>query len=204
MPNESPPPRRRSLALVDLAILAIFAALALGLAIVNDREFLQVLMNYRSMGGHWPGTPLWFDALELPSKRVQSNFAAFLIAFTPGIALATFRRPSALRHRPTMPGVLATAAASLAILVWIPDFIRRSFGIWPYLWAGPGPGFWYDMTWLHFEPYTSGAIVGVWAYLALGRRWIARDDWRDRLGRWLGWCWLGITAASSLFPILWG
>jgi len=54
------------------------------------------------------------------------------------------------------------------------------------------------------ETGVTGAIIGVWVYLALARAWRARNDWRDCLGRWLGWCWLGNIAFHPLAQLIWG
>src|SRR5437763_5166625 len=49
-------------------------------------------------------------------------------------------------------------------------------------------------------PYTtlfrSGiAVAACWIPLALGGRWAPDRGWLDRLGRGLGWCWIGLGSA---------
>lgn len=139
---------------------------------------------------------------------MQSDFAAFLAIMSLGIGAVTFRkRPSRHRGVPT-PGVAAMAAA-VSVMV-----IQSALGVGLIarrnLWAQQDFGGWVE--YLHgeeFSPATTGtaiagAILGTWSYLAVAGAYRARDDWRDWLGRWVGWAWLSQVGLHSLFAIIWG
>jgi hypothetical protein len=51
---------------------------------------------------------------------------------------------------------------------------------------------WYLRPLLETPIEVPASLLGVWGYLILARAWEAHDDWRDWLGRWLGWCWIGL------------
>jgi hypothetical protein len=138
---------------------------------------------------------------------VQSDFVAFLDVMTLGVALALFRRrPWRFPVLPS-PGLAATAAATAVILwskAWL--FLRLSdTSIWHgYVVVGAWSS--------HQAEFLPGAesvsiaagILGVWAYLGVAGAWKARDNWRDWLGRWLGWSWISAVVLRSFCFALWG
>jgi hypothetical protein len=210
--NEWPP----RLTWLDVVILALFFLAGIETAVLLDGEFLDRMGDFRA----WPNSPAhlpdWLAELELPAKRVEFDFLAFLSVMTVGLALATFRRPASWRPGwfPA-PGVAATAAASLSLmhqtierlcLVYHNQPGERSLGL---LWAVRANR-WSPLDWglgitlFQMEATATGAILGVWAYLLLARRWKAGPGWRDWLGRWVAWCWLLQVGFHVLATFLWG
>jgi hypothetical protein len=200
----------------DVVILAIFFVAGIGLALLVDREFLDHLADFRGGGnflGHLPG---WFEDLELPAKRIEFDFLAFLSLMTIGLAVATFRWPSSWRPGwfPA-PGVAATASASLALVHQAVERLCLVYHNQPgdrtleLLWASR-VNHWSPLDWglgitlIQMEATATGAILGIWAYLLLARRWKAGLDWRDWLGRCVGWCWLLQPGFHVVATMLWG
>jgi hypothetical protein len=200
----------------DSFILTVFTASAIVMAVLNDRAFFDLLPSLASRQAPWGGLPDWFADVELPAKRVQWDFLAFLSVVSVGVGLVILRGcRRGVRNGLPGPGVAAGITAALVVieqtlerlrlaaqdglLVW-PAFIRMRFAMprWnPPDW-NTGP-YWFEL-----EAAVTAAILGVWSYLVLARAWKARDDWRDWLGRWLAWCWLGQLPAHVLILILWG
>jgi hypothetical protein len=193
---------------LDGLILAVFLGAAIAAAAADDPRFLATMSFSASRRPAWDGLPAWAGALELPSKRAQSDFGAFLAVMTLGVGLVTFRRVPARRLGLPRPGVAATAAAAMALLAHTALFVARSS--YQYLWARVGlASLAGELHGPEFQPNAAGAevtgaILGIWAYLALAHGWRARDDWRDWLGRWLGWAWLSNIAFHALFVVVWG
>ena len=188
----------------------MFAVSGLVMAVLNDRVFFNLLPSLASHQAPWGGLPDWVADLELPAKRVQWDFLAFLSVVSLGVGLVIVRgRRSGVRNGLPGPGVAAGVTAALVVieqtlerlclaaqdglLVW-PAFIRTRDDMrkWnPDEW-NTGP-YWFEV-----EAAVTAAILGVWSYLVLARAWKPRDDWRDWLGRWLAWCWLGQLPAHVL------
>jgi hypothetical protein len=204
---------------LDGLILACFSTVGLYAALWIDREYMKHLPFFRTNVNTWTSPlPYWLEDLDLSAKRVQFDFLAFLTVLSPGVGLVTFRRRSSWQwgHLPG-PGLAASAAAAIAVIYKVLERVflvshqdpnSRSLDlIWP---IGRSEGFWSAMDWgwgialYQVETGVTGAIIGVWVYLTLARAWRARDDWRDCLGRWLGWCWLGNIAFHPLVQLIWG
>ncbi len=198
--------RHRPFTWLDGLILATFGILAVAAVVESHEGFLNLLSFIASRSEPWPGSPAWFLALEIPAKRVQCDFIAFLVVATFGIGLATFRRPGVIRLGfRAGPGVIATATA-LGILGYL---LVLSLALTAYrgeyfLWEVPLEMVSYSLGLMDYEADVTGGILGVWALLVVSGRWRARADWRDDLGRWLAWCWLGNVMLDVLFPLLWG
>jgi hypothetical protein len=212
--SQAPEPSRFSG--LDAFILAVFSGAGLLTAIENDRVFFDMLQSLASHQEPWPSLPGWVADLELPAKRVRWGFLAFLSIVSVGIGLSILRGTrQAIRNGLPGPGIAAGVAAAIAVieqtlericlaaqdglLAW-PAFVRTRFDMrkWsPYEW-NTGP-FWFEA-----ETAVTAAILGVWSYLILARAWKARDGWRDWLGRWLAWCWLGQIPAQVAIVLLWG
>jgi hypothetical protein len=166
------------------------------------------MVFHASRKAPWRDLPGWAKDLEMPSKRVQSDFAGFLAITSLGVGLVMFRRRPVGRRSLPMPGVAAAAAAFSVLLFKA----ARTLPLISYrgLWSQQSIAGWVEL--LHGPEYqasttgtaVAGAILGTWSYLALARAWRARDDWRDWLGRWLGWAWLSQIAFHPLFLIIWG
>ena len=209
----------RPLTWLDGLILACFSLAGLYGALLIDRQFMEHLPLFVTNTNPWISPlPDWIEDLDLPLKRIQFDFLAFLTVLSPGVGLVTLRRPFPWPWgRLPGPGVAATAATALAVpykvlerllLVYHQDQNGRSLDlIWPVSRSG---GYWSVMDWgwgialYQVETGVTGAIIGVWIYLALAQAWRARDDWRDCLGRWLGWCWVGNVAFDPLAQLIWG
>jgi hypothetical protein len=215
---------------LDALVLAGFAALAVVWAVYSDREFLELLSSFASKRLPWPNLPDWVQDLELPAKRIARDFATFLSVMSMGIALATFRRRQAwcLVGLPR-PGIAATTTAALVLIAretWIHGLVWQYLGVFHWI---PTPLSLFRESPSYSDPVvsrlisfrfslTSGyllqlletpievpaSILGVWGYLLLARAWKARDDWRDWLGRWLGWCWIGMVLFYVLAILTWG
>jgi hypothetical protein len=216
---------------LDGLVLAGFAALAVAWAVSADREFLDLVSSFASRRVPWPNLPEWVEDLELPAKRIARDFATFLSVMSVGIAVASFRRRASwcLVGLPR-PGIAATAAAALVLLArqaWIHGLVWYSLGGFPWIptplslfrlintaFFDPirfglnlrqfGQTSWYLMRLLEIRIEVPASILGVWGYLTLARAWKARDDWRDWLGRWLGWCWIGMVLFDVLAILTWG
>jgi hypothetical protein len=201
---------------LDGLVLILFFVVGLYAAVLIDAEFMENLW-YFDAGNPWAFLPDCVAALELPAKRVQFDFLAFLSVVTPGIGLVTFRRLASWRWGGFPgPGVAASATSALTELHQVAERIcllyynhpgYRKLGL---IWPPGGRIQWSPYDWGYASSLfqigsgVTGAILGVWAYLILARAWKARDDWRDFLGRWLAWCWLGEVAFSTLAPVIWG
>jgi hypothetical protein len=200
--------RKRPATWLDGLILAAYLAMGLGAAVLND------LVTTRDRGIYavsprpaWRGLPWWLQALQIPSKRVQGDFVAFLEVMSVGVALALFRRrPWRFPVLPA-PGLAATAAVAAVILLnraWF--FLRiREGGVW-HGYVLVGAWVYYQAEFLPGAESVSVAasIMGVWGYLALAGAWEVRDDWRDWLGRWVGWSWISAAGLRALCFTLWG
>jgi hypothetical protein len=192
---------------VDALILSAFAMLGFAAAIAIDGQFLKRLWAYSTHMSSWPGRPEWLRDLEFPCKRVHEDFRAFLAVASLGIALATFRRGWRFRRGLPSPGMAASACAGsivlfhlgrAAVLIGSRDLLDQP-AYWLQVGGFPARA---DRSWTPFSDVT-GAIAGVWSYLLLARQWRPRPGWRDALGRWLGWLWLGDVAIRAAFVALW-
>ncbi len=208
-----------SIGRLDWLILACFTTAGLYTLLLVDHEFLKHLPYFRTNVNPWISVlPGWLEDLDLPAKRIQFDFLAFLMVLSPGVGLVTVRRAAGLqRGRLPSPGVAAAVAAAIAViykalerllLIYNQDQNSKSFDlIWP---IGRRGEVWTPMDWgwgialYQVEAGVTGAIIGIWVYLALARAWKAREDWRDCLGRWLGWCWLGNIAFHPISQLIWG
>jgi hypothetical protein len=189
---------------LDGLVLAGFATLAVVWAVHSDRGFLELLSSFASKRVLWPGLPEWVQDLELPAKRIARDFVTFLSVMSVGIALASFRRRQTwcLVGLPR-PGIAATATTALMLMAretWIHGLVWQYLGVFHPI-ATP-----FAVLRFEFEApiEVPASILGVWGYLVLARAWRARDDWRDWLGRWLGWCWIGLVLFYVLAILTWG
>jgi hypothetical protein len=204
---------------LDGLILGAFATTGLCAAYSVDGEYLNHLYMFQaSRSRGFDGfLPEWFEDLELSAKRTQFDFLAFLTAISPGVALVILRRAAAWRwRRLPAPGIAAVAVTVLAlahkllerlVVVSRRDPLDNDPGLfwiarWGEFWSSTD--WWRGITLYQIESGVTGAIVGVWTYLVLARSWKPQDDWRDCLGRWLGWCWLGNLVFYPLAQAIWG
>lgn len=199
--------RERRFTWLEGLILAVFVVLALAVAVFHHLVTSGWRLTYYTGSSvPWPSLPWWFQALHGPAKRVQSDFVAFLGIVSIGVALVLFRRPPwRIPSLPTPGG--SAAAAAVATMLWgkVLILLRTSDGPRRVTRAIQGMG----ISEAEFLPnaesvQVAGAVMGVWVYLLLARAWKARDDWRDWLGRWLGWAWISAAALRALLFGLWG
>jgi hypothetical protein len=193
---------------LDALLLVGFAVLAIGVVLLEDREFFDRMAIFASGKAPWTNLPEWVSDLELPAKRIENDFAVFLIVMSLGVASVCFRRRAAWCFVGLpRPGVAATAATAIVLLAHelgaqIPYWYHRvSVGfvlkVVPTVWH-------LGLETSIVETEVTAAILGVWAYLLLARGWKARDDWRDWLGRWLAWCWVSTLPFHVLAIAIWG
>ncbi len=52
--------------------------------------------------------------------------------------------------------------------------------------------------WFNLPKWAGFAVAACWVTLALGNRFEAGGEWRDRLGFVLGGCWIGLGLLSLL------
>lgn len=203
---------------LDLLVLSLGALGGLAASLWLDRAFMENLRVFAIR--HRPiGTlPGWMEELQLPAWRILYDFVGFLCVVSLGLAVVTLR--VATRHRCWTwpgPGVAATFAAALGASHQIlerliafnhEDTLSRGFLFSPVGTTGsnwsPFDDWGLPLTPLYVEAGATAAITGVWAILFLARAWRPRPDWRDWLGRWLGWCWLLLPAFQVLSLLVWG
>src|SRR5205823_256298 len=93
------------------------------------------------------------------------------------------------------PGMAAACAAWVVIVthlagmaaVWLNDPQRPARPI-----AAPLRSFWYV-----YRLPVGPAVAAVWLALALGGRWRPERSWVDRLGRAIGWAWIGLALVAQ-------
>jgi hypothetical protein len=181
---------------LDGFILVVFAACGLVMAVLNDRVFFNLLPSLASHQAPWQSLPDWVADLELPAKRVQWDFRAFLSVVSMGLGLVIVRgRRCGFRNGLPGPGVAAGITAAAVVIEQTLERLRLAAQdgslVWPvwlrvrydgHVW---NPGQWNTGPyWYEVEAAVTAAILGVWSYLVLARAWKPRDDWRDWLGRW--------------------
>jgi hypothetical protein len=64
---------------LDGLLLLGFAVLAVGVALLEDREFCHYLRIFASQKAPWTNLPERVSDLELPAKRIEYDFTMFLI-----------------------------------------------------------------------------------------------------------------------------
>ena len=201
--------RPRPFGPVDVAILATFAAGALVSAATADANFRRSAPADRRDGltpEHIARRPDWLWSLEGPARRAVDDLQAFLVVATVGLGTASIRRPGLFNGRRWPgPGIMAGAVGSLVVAYSL------AIGL---LYFVPGtPGTLFSRIWRtrFFTTFlvlavqgVPSAILGAWTLSAISRRWRPRtDDWDDRLGRLLGWSWLGLYGYIILYPAIW-
>jgi hypothetical protein len=145
------------------------------------------------------------DSLTLRVKWVLRGVLQFgtpvLVLLAPGLGLAIhgsrrmFRRRS---HRGV--GVLtATIAGAMAVFYLVNEYaLRRLQPVLRGYGDNPLPGIWREIA-----DQISVSILALWIVLALGRRWHSEPHWRDRLGRALGYAWVGYWFLDGVLSPLW-
>lgn len=183
-------PNRAATACATVVVLT--AAIAVVLEV--DRQFLES-PTVAALPGHperWPVSLRWLAA---PSQRAASALGAGLVVLTLGLGLATIRGPFVPPgHRWPGRGRAAIVAATLGIAygaAWVASEALADPGSTSIGWANPHL---LADSLRNCAGRAQGPVLGAWALLAIAGRWRSREDWPGRLGRLVGWGWLGLAA----------
>ena len=57
---------------------------------------------------------------------------------------------------------------------------------------------WWTFTWFALPRVAGYSVALTWLVLILSGRWAADRGWLDRLGRFLGLCWIGLAFLTVL------
>ena len=206
-------PRSRPFGLSDALLL--IAATALGLAVTRSLSgFLAIdrseSINYRRNGptpiGHRTTLSRAYVEIGPPPTSYVAHVrfwierAVFwtcpcLLAWTLAVlarAVLSPRRPRFKLLR--QPGIMAGVACLTAFCVAALESPAMLVTWWPR--TAPPTFHWEDwwlFTWFNL-PRTAGYSVALtWLVLILSGCWAANREWLDRLGRFLGLCWIGLA-----------
>jgi hypothetical protein len=189
----------RPFGMVDLVILLLFAVGAISAAVWWDHQVGRHQIDRRSQldQAAVARRPGWVWSMEVPLRRASGDLSVFLVVATVGSGTAALRRPGLLRGKSwPASGWVAGAVGAIAVaycLVLVVVLIKSNTP-----WVNVSTFF------LIAGPAAQGSILGAWALLAVSRRWGTRpDDWDDRLGRLVGWCWLGLYGYGIVYPAIW-
>ena len=160
--------------------MILIAASAVGMALM--RLFFQSASSV-PVGGN-------------PSDNVQLNlfsFSPMLMVWSFTLLFLQLRQPtSPIRELTGTPGFGAVCATACVTIVHfstmsIEAFLdpKHSFLTRP---------FYIGLSWL--VTFVALSIVPVWVLVALGGRWNRSTDWRERLGRVVGWCWIALYLST--------
>jgi hypothetical protein len=172
MPRDRTTDRRFTLA--DLMVLVA----ATGAGLTMFRPYLASLVG--------PG----FQNVSHPLRTIETTYGSwsFVAAWwMVALLILQYRRPHPSRGRlARRPGHVACCVGAVALGVGILDELTR------LAFANPtGVPFSYYQLWITVSRRVGLAVAGAWLLLALSGRWRADCGWIDRLGRFLGCCWIG-------------
>jgi len=187
----------------DLTIAVAIAVVAIATAVYADHDFMSA-----EGGGRWFGVrrlrsddqPTWAGPLRFQAARTQTDFVTFLGVTTGGLALALGRRVLTEERSYRGPGTVAVAVAACILCLRALEvaLVGSLYGMSQY-----ARYIHFFAFWVKLELDVSIAIVGAWTVLVLAGRWRTQIDWWDRLGRWLGWAWIGVLAYRTLSRAFW-
>lgn len=184
---------RREFAVVDA--MALVAATAAGMA------WIRANYDWQFFFGTWRRFSSHGDLLQTGSYAVRFLWP-FLLAWTFAIVVLRFRPPRPPRRLLVrQPGFVAGCAVTLAsALVFWPIVVGLLAGIprvdvqtqlpsrfWAEIGTGDGA-----------VEAIGLAVATAWLTLALTRGWHAEPTWIDRLGRFLGLCWVVLFLACGV------
>ncbi len=196
------------LGFVIFAIIAIVAGLC---AVSADRTFVAVKQWENSspqFGGaapaNWPAEAL---AIKDFARRSIQDFDACLYVISLSLALIAFRPHRNRRNRRYGPGHVALAASggiitySLVYYLWFVHGDPKLTGFKPFLMAGMPHTFWSHL------PYGHGlsiaiCIVAAWVYVLAIEGWRRPKEPLERVGRWVGWSWIGSSIIARIIEAL--
>lgn len=134
-------------------------------------------------------------------RAVLSFGTPVLVLLAPGLLLASYRSPRMFRRRSHRGvGVLTTTITGIMVPVYLLNeyALRRLQPVLRGYSDNPLPDIWREIA-----DQISVVILAMWIVLALGRRWHAEPHWRDRLGRLMGFGWVGYWVLDGVFSPLW-
>ena len=211
-------PRSRPFGLSDALLLV--AATALGLALTRSLSGFLAIDRWESIGYRRDGpTPIGHrttlsrsygeigppHASQVAHVRLWIDRVAFwpcplLITWTLTVlakAVLSAPRPrfKSLRQPGIMAGVaclaafcLATLESPMMLVTWWPKTARPEF----YLED------WWLFTWFALPRAAGYSVALTWLVIILSGRWAANRGWLDRLGRFLGLCWIALASLTVL------
>ena len=168
---------RRKFSVADGMVFVAATAVGFSLVRVHFRSIETLLAAMRG--------------LIVPGRDRVAGAAPLLASWTAALLVLRLRTPRPpLRRLLRSPGFSACAAATFGVLLCVAS-TALELGVPPvFIPSVPGSAiFFYSQ---RMVGYASVAVAWAWASLALARSW-RRDregDWRERLGRLLGWGWL--------------
>jgi hypothetical protein len=191
--------RASAIGRLDIVILMITIAAIAAAVVYNDREAARFLRERRAPAK----LHAWMRAIRAPVRRTESDFKASLAVATLGVGLAVLSRPGRLRTKiwpgPGVSAMAVGAVVEILMIAWHVHLISEG-----HYWLNP------KLTYLvvfgtvaRLQYRTTGAILGTWVVLALSTRWRRRPDPLDRLGCFLGYCWIGVMVLEHIVPEFW-
>ncbi len=172
--------RRRS-SLSDGMIL--IAATAIGLALM--RSYFQSVDQVSGGGSRFYNAPL--NVLSVGPMLMTWSFALlFLQLRQPGLPLRRIARTT---------GFGASCATACVIILHFSELGIEAM-LYPTrstLISNP-----FCITFVGIPSRVAYAIIPVYLLIALSGRWSRSLDWRDRLGKFLGWCWIVLHIAKCV------
>ena len=187
----------RTISHVDRAIVCLSAALALASVVATDLAFDPAIMVPDHEVRSWSRWPLRLQMIRVPSERWLGDLVAFVGALAIGLASVLYRPRRGESLDRSGPGSVASAIIALFTLVWAAGYLAAVIQ-GSVAFEVRNIGILLGTIWGLLLPVIGWALVGGWLVLAATGGWHSRRDWRDWLGRCLGWAWLGAFAWSEL------
>jgi hypothetical protein len=175
------PRRGRGVGVFDQLVLLI----PLAAAIVVTQSFFQNELRVFLIGR--PKEDWALEVLDWMPMILLGLFPRYVDLLMPAMLAIRLRRPRPTwRRLSRQPGVVACAAGTAAMAAGcLIVAVRLLFN------SPTGPSF-DSQGWLTVESRVPVAILASWLLLALSGRWRAEPGWVDRVGRFLGFYWVGV------------
>jgi hypothetical protein len=213
----APASRSRPFGLFDGLVLV--AATALGFAVTRGLSDFQAIdrsesINFRNgptaIGHRTTLSSAYGEIGPPPASRIAYvrlwiQRAAFwpcpcLAAWTLAVLAISALSPRGPKFRSLRrPGIMAGVACVAAFCVAAVESPGMLVTWWPK--TAP-PTFhwedWWTFTWFTLPRAAGYSVALTWLVLILSGRWAADRGWLDRLGRFLGLCWIGLAFLTVL------
>ena len=187
----------RTISYVDCAIICLSTTLALASVVITDLAFDPAVMVPDHEVRSWSRWPFRLQMIRVPSERWLNDLVALVGALTIGLASVLFRPRRGESLDCSGPGSIASAIIALFTLVWAAGYLTEVIH-GSAVFEVQTIGILLGTIWGRLLHVIGWALVGGWLVLAATGGWHSRRDWRDWLGRCLGWAWLGAFAWSEL------